>query len=688
MQQYPGPGCVVEFMQGNEPQLAWVLEESGGRLRLYTIHKRETKLPAARVLPWIGPCDDAVRDRGGMLERLCTLEARRTRVASEVDAMEIWELAQGEVREEPASWFAGLLWERPDTDQVAGLGRALLACKTHFKFHPPKFEVYPAEVVERRLAEQALALEREKVVTAGQGFFRELWTAWASGEKRDAARLAARLDPEAAAKLKELLLGLVADPESSDLAVLWGTLRKGLPEHPFLPLVLAEQWGVVPPHHNYLLDQAGYEPGDAWSGEFAGEIGEIRDASAGLARESEATPFVSVDSPTTRDIDDAFFAERLPDGGFLVRLALADPASAWRFDAPLDRAVMRRASSVYLPEGTSHMMPEAFAADVFSLVEKKPRPALVMEWDIDPAGATRSFGMRAGWATVAANRTYADVEAELAGSGPGPGIAAGFALAERLRARRVDAGAAIIERVEPDIVLSGPAEEPLVDLVPSGQYPRAQLLVSELMILANSSAAGYAAAAGIPLCFRTQDAVLPRELAGIWIRPEDIHHVVKHLPPTSLETAPRPHAAIGARAYATITSPLRRYVDLVNLAQVRHFLETGKPKWTRAELEHRLPEINSRAEAAGRIQRFRPRYWKLLHIKQNCRTRTWTGIVVESGGPFVTLALPDVQIYVRANREQLGEKIRPGQPFTLRLGKVDPLTNELRVLEATEMEGE
>lgn len=688
MQQYPGPGCVVEFMQGNEPQLAWVLEESGGRLRLYTIHKRETKLPAARVLPWIGPCDDAVRDRGGMLERLCTLEARRTRVASEVDAMEIWELAQGEVREEPASWFAGLLWERPDTDQVAGLGRALLACKTHFKFHPPKFEVYPAEVVERRLAEQALALEREKVVTAGQGFFRELWTAWASGEKRDAARLAARLDPDAAGKLKELLLGLVADPENSELAVLWGTLRKGLPEHPFLPLVLAEQWGVVPPHHNYLLDQAGYEPGDAWSGEFAGEIGEIRDASAGLARESEATPFVSVDSPTTRDIDDAFFAERLPDGGFLVRLALADPASAWRFDAPLDRAVMRRASSVYLPEGTSHMMPEAFAADVFSLVEKKPRPALVMEWDIDAAGAARRFGMRSGWVTVAANRTYADVEAELAGPAPGPGVEAGLALAEVLRARRVDAGAAIIERVEPDIVLSGPADEPLVDLVPSGQYPRAQLLVSELMILANSSAAGYAAAAGIPLCFRTQDAVLPRELAGIWTRPEDIHHVVKHLPPTSLETRPRPHAAIGVKAYATVTSPLRRYVDLVNLAQVRHFLETGGPKWNRAELEHRLPEINSRAEAAGRIQRFRPRYWKLLHIKQNCRARTWTGIVVESGGPFVTLALPDVQIYVRANREQLGEKIRPGQPFTLRLGKVDPLTNELRVLEATETDGE
>lgn len=687
MQQYPRPGCIVEFMHGNEPQIAWVLEESGGKLRLYTINKREMKLPAARVLPWVGPCDDTVRDRGGMLERLSTCEARRARAASEVDAMEIWELAQGEVREESAAWFAGLLWESPDHDRVSGMGRALLACKTHFKFHPPKFEVYPAEVVDRRLVEQAAALERERVVTAGQGFFKDLWTAWASGEKRDAARLAARLDPEAAEKLRGLLLGLVADPESSELAVLWGTLKKGLPEHPFLPLVLAEQWGIVPPHYNYLYDQAGFEPGDAWSGVHDGEIATMRAAFPGVAADPEPTPFVSVDSATTRDIDDAFHIEPGPDGGFAVHLALADPASLWPFDGPLDRAVARRASSVYLPEGTSHMMPEALSCGLFSLVSGAPRPALVMRWALGADGAILDFSMRPGVVTVA-NRTYADVEAELSGENPGQSLALGERLAHLLRGRRVAAGAAVIERVEPDVELHGQPDDPQVELVAAPQYPAAQLVVSELMILANTSAAAFAAAHGFPLLFRTQDAVLPKELAGVWVRPEDIHHVVKHLPPTSLEIAPRPHAAIGARAYATMTSPLRRYVDLMNLAQLRHFLVAGKPRWSRAELEQRLPDIGVQTEAAGRIQRFRPRYWKLLHVRQQCRSRTWTGVVVEGGGALVTLAVPEIQIYVRANREQLGEKIRPGQPFALRLGKVDPLTNELRVLEATEMEGE
>ena len=53
--RYPGAGCVVEFMQGNAPQIAWVLEEQNGRLRLLLPNRRETALQAARILPWPGP---------------------------------------------------------------------------------------------------------------------------------------------------------------------------------------------------------------------------------------------------------------------------------------------------------------------------------------------------------------------------------------------------------------------------------------------------------------------------------------------------------------------------------------------------------------------------------------------------------------------------------------------------------
>ena len=103
---YPGPGCVVEFMQGNQPQTAYVLEEAGGKLRVFTASKREVKLPATRLLPWSGPAHAAGLSRTEIEALLAErLDARRELTAS-VDAMELWSMAQGEVEHAPATWFA------------------------------------------------------------------------------------------------------------------------------------------------------------------------------------------------------------------------------------------------------------------------------------------------------------------------------------------------------------------------------------------------------------------------------------------------------------------------------------------------------------------------------------------------------------------------------------------------------
>lgn len=687
LERYVGPGCVVEFMQGNQAQTAWVLEESSGRLRLYTLTKREEKLPLSRVLPWMGPRYEGARDRGEILELLTAHQTRREAGAVAIDALELWELAQGEVREESAGWFAGLVGEDPDVDAVAAMGRALLRCKTHFKFHPPKFEIYPAEMVERRLAEQALAEEREKVVVAGQTFFKELWHGWATGERGRAEALAAKLDPAAAKRLADMLRRLLADADDAEAAPLWTMLRKGLPDHPFQPLLLAKQWGIVPPHHNYLLDQADYAAGDDWwQATLATDVAARERGLAERLREPEPVPFVSIDSPTTRDIDDAFFAAPLPDGGTRLSLALADPALDWEFGGPLDLAVAHRASSLYLPEGVSHMLPETLGTGLYSLLAGEVRPSLVMEWDFAPDGETRAFAMRKSFVRVAENTNYGAVEALLSGPDVPDHLERGYRLAVALRRRRLERGAVIIERPEPDIILSGYPDNVQVEMALSPSYPKAQLLVSEFMILGNAAAAAYAVERGAALLFRTQDAQLPPEIRGVHDDPPSIQRAVRELPPTLTEPDPRPHASLAVPAYAPITSPLRRYGDLVNLAQIDSLLRTGAPRWTRAELTARLPELSSRIEAVGRVQRFRPRYWKLLYLQRLCRERTFEGVVVDlGGGGFVSLSLPEQQIYVRATRDTLGDAIYVGQRFALRLGKIDPLTNELRVFGAEEI---
>ena len=156
--RYPGAGCVVEFMQGNAPQIAWVLEEQNGRLRLLLPNRRETAIQAARILPWPGPAYEKSCSRDAALEILERHKSRRD--VANVDPLELWEMAQGEVEQAPAQWFAELALSEPDMDAVAACGHALMQAKSHFKFNPPNFEVYPETVVAQRLAEQEAARKR------------------------------------------------------------------------------------------------------------------------------------------------------------------------------------------------------------------------------------------------------------------------------------------------------------------------------------------------------------------------------------------------------------------------------------------------------------------------------------------------------------------------------------------------
>jgi exoribonuclease-2 len=672
------PGCVVEFMQGNAVQLAWVLEESSGRLRLLTATKREAALSASRVLPWSGPEHPAQAGRQEILDRLAAHQRRREELEAQVKALEIWDMAQGEVDHAPAQWFAGLVWEKPGPDEIAAMGRALLAAKTHFKFQPPDFEVHPADKVEARLRQQTEMRERELLLDGGQALFKALWERTRSGRQTALPDL----DEDTALRLKALLFAAMAKNLNEAEAKLWDSLRKGLPEHPYLALLLAEAWELVSAHHNQLLDEVGYPWGDAWSATFAAEIEGQVAAFDAARQEPEPLPLVSIDAPTTRDIDDAFHIEPGPDGGFRLWIALARPNVTWTFGSPLDQAVFQRSTSLYLPEGTSHMMPERLGTDLFSLRAGQPRAALLVEMVLDAEGLPVSVTPRCAWVRVEANISYAAAE-EALDAGRDERLALGLRLAEKRIARRVERGASVIQKPEPEIILEGGGRDVRVRIELKEPHPKAELVISEFMILVNAALAGWAAERGVPLLHRTQDIALPQDAAGIFTEPSDIFGAVKLLTPPSLELAPRRHAALGVPAYSPISSPIRRYTDLLNLGQVSAFLETGAPRLTAAELETLLPHLSARIQAVSQVQRFRPRYWKLVYLAQQGR-RPHDAVLVDDSGPYPTLALPQYQINVRAPRQMLGDKLYPGQRFEVVFGRIDALTNELKVLEARE----
>lgn len=671
------PGTVVEFMHGDQPQLAWVLEEASGKLRIVTINKKEMKLPAARLLPWHGPVHSPDANRQDIQNILNEHQARRGEIQAGLDVMELWELAQGEMDTAPLTWFAGLLWEEPGPDEIAALGRGMLSAKTHFKFRPPNFEIWSAEQVEKKLRQQAEEKAREAVTSAGQTLLKELWTAYNQGR-------APKLPPfeeELSGHLETILRDKIAERLNETDRKIWTAISKGMPDIPHLPLLLAQTWGVLPKHHNYHLDEAEYEWGNEWSESFSNQINEIEARFSNEKEETTPLFLISIDAATTRDIDDAFHITR--DGSeTILSIALARPDAHWTFGSPLDKAVLHRATSLYLPEGTAHMLPEQFGTGLYSLIAGENRPALIAEFRLGEDGTLLSVTPRMCWVSVTANMTYDEADTAI-GEETDASLVLAHQLAEKLMKRRIDDGACVIRKPEPEVTVTGEGEQASVSIELKEPCPRSELVISEFMILANSGLALWAADNGVPLLHRTQDIALPSESAGIFTDPAEIMRNVKQLLPPLMETVPKRHAALGVSAYAPITSPLRRYPDFINMAQVCTFLENGTPRLDKDELDDLAVHLAIRVKEVGAVQRFRPRYWKLVYLAKQ-RKRFQSAVLVDENGGMATLAMPHLQVNVRAPKKMLGDKLYPGQRFQINFSKIDPLTNEIRIAEALE----
>jgi len=696
---YPSVGCIVEYMEGNSPQLAVILEEQSGRIRLLMPNRKESKLGLNRLLPWSGPIIPTGLSKDESIQLLEKHRAAREKIASNINAEELWDMAQGEIEEATAAWFAELFESEPTVDHIAAYGAVLLSCKSHFKFHSPEFEIYTEETVQKRLLEQTEQAKRENLNIYGGSFLRLLWDVYCKKRHLPEKDSFEWPEQDIIDLLKNVLEQKISDPENHENSVLWRNLTKSLPDLLHLPLNLATAWGLVPEHYNYLMDRAAYSPDANWHEAYAHDVETMLKKVTDQTEISSDIQYISIDSSSTHDIDDAFYVEKTPDNHFILHLALACPAMHWPFGSALDKAVQSRATSLYLPEQTYHMLPEILAVDTFSLLSQKIRPALCVKCEIDQQGQIISCTPSTQWIKIAANLNFDDCEEILNNSSDLSAISneatkyvAQIILGEELgilrQKMRIADGAVIIDKPDPKISLEITGEESnpqvKVHLEESNLNIRAQNLVSEMMILASSAIANWAQDNNVPLIYRTQDIAIPKEYAGIWDKPHDMAKIIRSLAPSIMEIQAKPHAGLGLNAYSPITSPLRRYADLINEVQIIHYLEHKEPYFTQEALKDLNTVLNSRIGAVLQIQRFRPRYWKLLYIKQAGDSFWWDATITEENDNFASISLPSEQVMVRARRNIYGERACPGQEVKVRLGKINPLYNEIQILEVME----
>jgi VacB/RNase II family 3'-5' exoribonuclease len=373
-----------------------------------------------------------------------------------------------------------------------------------------------------------------------------------------------------------------------------------------------------------------------WHKDALAQMEACANEAAALAGREDFTaiPFVTIDGATTQDMDDAVFCQTHAEG-YLLQVAIADPASFIPPSSPIARAARENAQTVYLPGETLTMLPERLATYSFSLVEQQARPALIVSIELDAEARVRSYHFSQGTVQSRHKLTYTQVAAFIGGQ---EALAIEPECQNSLNTLSALARARLALRQAehwiPDdhqdysFMLNAQGK---IDRIERRERTCAHRMIEEAMLLANSCAGAFLAQHNTGLHavhagFKPErlgeiKALLKEELgeipAGDWSQLADYLHLLKQLqnddktqlllPPlkrmmraSELSLSASAHMGLGFPHYATITSPIRRFADLHNHWAIVQILNKQNPPHLNAKLVEQLQETLNRGRQAVR----------------------------------------------------------------------------------------
>jgi exoribonuclease II len=346
-----------------------------------------------------------------------------------------------------------------------------------------------------------------------------------------------------------------------------------------------------------------------------------------------ATPAFSIDDSQTTEIDDALSVQGLGSGTVVFGIHIAAPGLAVLPDSNVDKVARDRLSTVYMPGWKLTMLP-ADVVDRYTLTEGRECPAVSLYLTLDETTLdVKASETKLERVPIAANLRHDrldDVISEDSLEGRAPAdypfaaeLAFAFRLARAQKARReaVRGKPETFNRPDYNFKLEGNTAEPdgseRVAISTRRRGAPLDLIVAEAMILANSTWGGWLAECGVPGIYRSQASLAP----GVKVR---------------MGTKALPHAGMGVAQYTWATSPLRRYVDLVNQWQIIACARHGRTAALAAPFKPKdavLFSIISGFDAAyaayGDFQHGIERFWTLRWLEQNGVTELEAAVMKE-----------------------------------------------------------
>ena len=386
----------------------------------------------------------------------------------------------------------------------------------------------------------------------------------------------------------------------------------------------------------------------------------------------------SIDDSATTEIDDALSVQGLGTGTIVLGIHIAAPGLAVLPGSPIDQVGRNRLSTVYMPGYKVTMLPDD-VVQAYTLMEGRDCPAVSLYVTLDETTLTITGSeTRLERVHIGANLRHDQLDAIVTTEwledpafehqmdpqpliNKRPQLSFLHRLAKDLKLRRevVRGKPENFNRPDYNFKLIGndgaePQGTEQVSISVRQRGAPLDLIVSEAMILANSTWGGWMADLGVPGIYRSQASMLP----GVKVR---------------MGTRALPHAGLGVKSYAWSTSPLRRYTDLVNQWQIiacaRHgntaaLVAPFKPK--DADLFSIISSFDSAYFAYNDYQRAIERFWILKYVQQQGITEIEATVFKDNmvRADELPLVLPVMG----------GQNLPRGARVRVKLGDIDEVT--------------
>lgn len=578
----------IFYEESGQFKVASIVQKNDATYQVDTQHGKRTKVKANNVFAEFD---------GDMAAFLENAQAQ----AADIDTDLLWEVCGEEefTAEAIAEEYYG---HTPTKTELAATLIALYAAPMYFyKKAKGVFKAAPEETLKQALA----AIERKKQQDAQID-------AWAEALKRG------EMPSEIAADLKTILHA----PDKQSLT--YKAFTKAADELKISAYELAKKTGGITSIPQYLQDgfEIKYFPkGTGFPDLPLPEMPDLPKA--------DVTAF-SIDDESTTEVDDALSLTDLGNGMKRVGIHIAAPSLAIKQGDKMEKNIMERLSTVYFPGGKITMLPENWIA-AFSLDAGAYRPSISIYFDVDNEFNVGTPTCKIEAVNIAENLRIQTIEphfnAETGLDEAGEMMFAHhqdliwfyqFAIALQKARGKYEPDRA--PQYDYSIELD---EEGNVSVVRRERGSPIDTLVSEMMILANSTWAQMLDENELPGLFRVQPAGKVR-----------------------MSTKSEPHIGMGVQHYGWFTSPLRRAADYINQKQLISLIDdTAEPLYQNsdAELFAALRDFDAAYTAYADFQRQMEAYWSLVYLQQQGTSELTATILKEDlvrieGLPLVTRA--------------------------------------------------